>query len=356
MMDGRQGPTGQAAADPDRFLNFTDPGAQEWWYFDAISDDRRDVLVLIWFAALPFDPAYGTATLRHMKDPNRYPAPRPLDHAAISVNWYRDGKLAAYALNSFNASQFEHDDDPFRVSVGGCVLRRGAQRGYDLRIETPAIDRRNRIEATLRFLPASHCEPFERNLGTEHAPHHWMLAAADGRLEGELVVEGGKRPSHLIFQGRGYHDHNAGVHDLSISMRRWSWGRVHDGTMTHVYYHSEPRSGFGKPTTLWLTFRNGQPRRLREAISVDRSGRTGNLYGVRHERRVRLAEGVETLTVDFNRCVDDGPFYRRWVSMYSIGETGEPLPGISELLVTRNLHSPLFNWMIPYRLKRPSQH
>ncbi len=57
-------------------------------------------------------------------------------------------------------------------------------------------------------------------------------------------------------------------------------------------------------------------------------------------------------------CVDDGPFYRRWLAEFEVdGRRGGPADGrsqgIAELLDTRNLHKPWFNWMIPYRLKWP---
>src|SRR4051812_12569084 len=47
--------TADTSADPDRFFDRATPGAHEWWYFDAIGDDGRDVLVIVWYAGLPFD-------------------------------------------------------------------------------------------------------------------------------------------------------------------------------------------------------------------------------------------------------------------------------------------------------------
>lgn len=352
----RSEPPLRPSTDPDRFLNFTNPGAQEWWYFDAVSDDRRDVLVLIWFAALPFDPLYGLATLRHQNKPIQHPAPRPLDHCAINLNWYRDGRLIAYALNSHSAIRFEHQADPFRVSISGNSMARDERGNYRLQVRTPSVDGRNQVEAELRFTPKPGSEPIERNLGSEDAPHLWMLGAADGRLEGEVRLEGpGENLPRLSFQGRGYHDHNAGVHDLTIAMRRWAWGRVHDGSATHVYYHSEPKPGLGTPNSLWITYQDGRPEYAREHVLVKSEGIRGNLFGVRHGRRLVLTDGSDSLTVNFGRCVDDGPFYRRWVSTFRVGSSGTVRDGVSELLDTRNLHSPWFNWMIPYRLKRPGE-
>ena len=154
-------PSPTTAADPDHFLNFRTPGAQEWWYFDAISDDGRDALVLVWYAGLPFDPAYGVATLRHLKDPRRFPAPDPLDHCALGISWYRDGKTVAYALNAYRRDAFAFSGSPIAVEVAGNRMDRGPE-GYRLRVDTPAVDGTHRIRADLHFLPAPGTQPLRR--------------------------------------------------------------------------------------------------------------------------------------------------------------------------------------------------
>lgn len=338
--------------DPDRFLGFTTPGAQEWWYFDAVSDDGRDALVLIWYAGLPFDPDYGVATLRHLKSPARYPAPDPLDHCAVGVSWYHDGKTAAYALNGFRRADFTFCDNPSTVEVAGNRYARDAD-GYRLAIETPAVDGRTPIRAHIRFRPAPETTPLERDLGSPESPHVWVLAAADCRVEGQLSAGG----RSVDFLGRGYHDHNAGSEEISLAMSRWTWGRVHRGTRTDVYYRAEPRSS--PASSVWITCRDGHPETVREAARFEESAaRGGNVLGVRHGRTLRVSDGETGLLDERARCVDDGPFYRRWLG--PISPWGDPEPnraapgsGISELLDTRNLNRRLFNWMIPYRLKRP---
>ncbi len=67
----------QPRLDPDRYFDLKTPGAHEWWYFDAISADGRDVLVIIFYAGLPFDPSYGVAAIRHVRNPGKYPSPNP---------------------------------------------------------------------------------------------------------------------------------------------------------------------------------------------------------------------------------------------------------------------------------------
>jgi carotenoid 1,2-hydratase len=165
----------------------------------------------------------------------------------------------------------------------------------------------------------------------------------------------------MTFAGRGYHDQNVGAEDLSIAIKRWEWGRVHHGPFTNIYYLSEPHRE--KPQSLWIVCRQGRPEVVEENLLPSSwSKHRWSRFGIRHNAEIRLADRVagDTAGRFTRRCVDDGPFYRRWLSDFSVyGGSSTPgngfhlVQGISELLNTRNLHKPWFNWMIPYRLKRP---
>jgi carotenoid 1,2-hydratase len=340
-----------ASADPDRFFNRTTPGAHEWWYFDAISGDGRDAIVIVFYAGLPFDPSYGVATLRHLKNPSKYPQPMALDHSAIGFSWYRDGKAIAYALNATKAEDFRHEAEPFSIEIATNRLERDSD-GYRLTIATNSVEGQ-RIRGEFRFRPASATEPFERNLGTPEAPHNWILVASDCQVSGSASFLG---EDHL-FEGRGYHDHNAGAEDLSVAMKRWEWGRFHHGTATEIYYVSEPREG--PRQSLWITTVNGRPESILDDLQVSGDlGRTGNIYGVRHARSTVVKSQDRLMSQMIDLCVDDGPFYRRWLAEFNFfpdvdGSASTGHHGIAELLDTRNLHKPWFNWMIPYRLKWP---
>ena len=347
-----------ATADPDRFFDRRTPGAHEWWYFDAISDDGRDVLVIVFYAGLPFDPSYGVPTLRHLKNPGKYPAPRALDHAAIGFSWHRDGKSMAYALNGFEAAEFRHRADPFAVEVATSRFERDGS-GYRLTIATPCVDRRP-IFAEVRFLPAASTSPLELDLGRPGAPHDWLLAASDCRVEGRVSVA----DASLAFAGRGYHDHNAGAEEMSVAMSRWEWGRAHHGPFAEVYYESTPKSGVVQE--VWITCRDGHPEVVRMGDGLGSSIRDRdvpsaagrNVFGLRHAKTLGYRAGAESLRRTTGPCLDDGPFYRRWLADFEVeGSPGDKdeARGIAELLETRNLHKAWFNWMIPYRLKWPGR-
>ncbi len=343
------------STDPDRFFDETTPGAHEWWYFDAISDDGRDAIVIVWYAALPFDPAYAMAVRRHLARPDRHPSPDPRDHCALGFHWYREGKTVAYALNAYRHDAFAHRAaGPFAVGVAGSRLERDSGE-YRLTIDAPSRTGRP-IVAALSFRPAPATRPLELDLDPAGAPHRWIAAAVDCRVEGSIRVEGRRGPIEAEFRGRGYHDHNAGADDLGLAVRTWRWGRFHHGPWTWVYYQADPRRGEGSAHL--LTFRDGAPVGPGGPATVVADDWRRHPFGVRYARSLQIGHEAARLKLAQSRCVDGGPFYLRWLAEFEATVAdGSPIgrgTGFSERLDTTRLHHPLTNWMIPMRLKRPA--
>ncbi|RUL86095.1 hypothetical protein TsocGM_16895 [Tautonia sociabilis] len=353
------------ALDPDRFFNLKTPGSQEWWYFDALSDDGQQALAATFYVGLPFDPEYGKAAKRHLRRPDRHSAPFPLDHCGLSFRWYRtDGasvprrgrgnpgrRSQAYSLNSHRRDAFDHSASPFRISIAESRLERD-QQGYRLVINAPDWDPRRRISAELRFRPAIGTEPFEIDLGGDGSAHHWILAASDCQVEGTIAIDG-PWGGAAEFRGRGYHDHNAGAEALSSVMTRWEWGRVHHDDRTEIYSIAEPTRG---PTqTLWLSCQNGKPVRICHQPARSMAQPWKNWFFMPYHGALTLTDDVDGQRLQRwnDHHLDSGPFYQRWLAEFRGPGFRSNRLGISELLDTRRLTHPLFNWMIPYRLRRP---
>ena len=71
----------------------TKPGAYEWWYFDALSDDGEWALTCIWFLGNPFSPYYRLSAQGKNAD--------PFAHNALFFALYRQGRLHAYHFTRF---------------------------------------------------------------------------------------------------------------------------------------------------------------------------------------------------------------------------------------------------------------
>ena len=159
------------------------------------------------------------------------------------------------------------------------------------------------------------------------------------------------------FAGRGYHDHNAGAEEMSLAMRRWEWGRVHIGDQTHIYYASTPQPGKGEPQSLWITCVDGRPEEVRDdGVITQEKIPEQTVFGIRHSKERSIDDGHLCLTRKTDICLDDGPFYRRWVAGLRISNAGGDIRlRHRDRRVAR--HPPAepwyVNWMIPYRLKWP---
>ena len=78
------------------------PGAYEWWYFDAVSDDGAWALACIWFLGNPFSPYYRHAARREAAD--------PFTHNAVFFALSHHGRLHAYHFTRFPRAQICADE------------------------------------------------------------------------------------------------------------------------------------------------------------------------------------------------------------------------------------------------------
>ncbi|MDX2035481.1 MAG: hypothetical protein SFX72_02430 [Isosphaeraceae bacterium] len=344
-------------SDPDRPLRLGGVGSQEWWYFDAISDDGRDALVVVWYLGLPFDPRYGLAALGRLRDPASA-FPDPLDHSGVGLSWYRDGKTLAYALHTYPRRFVRIDDDPFEIEIGPTRLSRVGSE-YRMRLDLPNLDGGG-LSADLAFHATTleSASPFE--LGPLESRHVWIPAAVDTRVEGRVEVAGKRRS--VDFLGRGYHDHNAGDEELSAAWKSWGWDRVHFDRFTAIHYDATPRRG--PRHTPAILCRDGRAVVIRDSVEPLCKARAASRLRLRYPAELEVpgatvasasdGESIEVprITRRHSYLVDDGPFYLRWVSEFDVEGFGR-FPGISEWFEGDRLNSRWFNWMIPYRLKRP---
>lgn len=74
-----------------------DPKAYEWWYFDALSDDGSEAVVIVFLDNFIFSPRYNQK--RKLIENVRFPA--------ISFLYYRDGKPVYRAINEFSPEKFK---------------------------------------------------------------------------------------------------------------------------------------------------------------------------------------------------------------------------------------------------------
>ena len=334
--------------------DLSESGAYEWWYYDAVADDGRTALVLIWFAGLPFSPDYLTEHEKGRK-------PQALDHAALFAAVYRDGRQIAYALNRHDRSQFEASRNEPSVRVGGSAARWNAEAGrFDLSLDVPLRIGGDRLRGELTFTPSIAPEALGFGCGGGSDEHVWNPIAPTCHVGGEFSLHAlGEILCAERFRGRGYVDHNYGSRPLTEGIERWHWGRAHFGDTAVVFYQNEPEHG-AHESVLAAVGTDCPPFHASEVAFAATAWRRRALCP-RFPGAVTVSGRQNGTTVELEGRVrsilDWGPFYMRFLTDYSGEVQGRRVEatGISEYLDPRGLRMRILRPLIKTRIQNLSR-
>lgn len=100
------------------------PGSFEWWYFDALSDDGKEAVVITYFENLVFSPRFADGANRgqeiNISDKNIAPAKRI---PAVSFLYYRNGRPIYRLLQEYLPEDFTFDTDNGGCHIGNSGFR-----------------------------------------------------------------------------------------------------------------------------------------------------------------------------------------------------------------------------------------
>jgi carotenoid 1,2-hydratase len=202
----------------------TDAKSYEWWYFDALSDDGRDAVVVIFFDNFIFSPRYNSKKLNE-KVP------------AVAFFYYRNGKPVYRVIKEFASDEFQSSrTEPF-VQIGDCSLKFDSApygKGYLIEIKTNFQPNKS-LDLKLEWLLIE--SDFAESSTGENS-HNWNLVAPRADVTGHINItsEKGKVFDAIHFRGSGYHDHNLDRRYLPTTVENWQWGRAHFADATAVFY------------------------------------------------------------------------------------------------------------------------
>jgi carotenoid 1,2-hydratase len=317
------------------------PKAYEWWYFDALSDDGRDCVVIIFLENFIFSPNYNSSKN------SQFPA--------VSFTYYRDGKPIYRAMNEFSNNDFSTSEtEPF-CKIGDSEMRfEKAPYGSGYLLTINAVLHKNRkLKATFEWLLIeSDFKPI--NAINSSNIHSWNLVAPRADVTGSIEVfrRNGKSKDKIQFRGTGYHDHNFDTRWLPETVENWQWGRCHFADSTVVFYRYNEIEG--ETTTKLFVVKNGEFRELNARYEEENFGR--DIFGLSYPKRLRFAtdENIR-LRVKQIKIIDSSFFYLRFQSeMTLILRDGKPrkMIGISEHLSPKALKFRWLDWLVNMRIGR----
>jgi carotenoid 1,2-hydratase len=318
------------------------PKAYEWWYFDALSDDGRDCVVIIFLENFIFSPSYNAS-----ENP-QFPA--------ISFTYYRDGKPIYRSMNEFSAEDFSASEVEPYCKIGGNEMRfEKAPYGSGYLLTINAILHKNRkLKATFEWLLIE--SDFKSEIGVNRLnTHSWNLVAPRADVTGNIEVfnQDEKLKVKIQFRGTGYHDHNFDTRWLPETVENWQWGRCHFADSTVVFYRYK-EIGAADATTKLFIVKNSEFRELDASYEEENTGR--DIFGLSYSKRLRFStdENIR-LRVKQTKIIDSSFFYLRFHSeMTLILRDGKPrkMLGISEQLSPKALKFRWLDWLVNMRIGR----
>lgn len=315
----------------------------EWWYFDAISTDKKWSLVIIFYQGNPFSTNYIEG--KYSKRSEEYPA--------LSISVYKNKNPEFYSFLEFPKSQFlfaeeEHD---IHVSIGGCAFRRKTLADtieYELTLNQH-LESGHTIVGKLKFLSdrLSGSLIEEESAGDKH---YWNLLQPRSKVAGSFKIAGKTDTYHVGFHGNGYHDHNIGHEMMSESFKDWYWGRFHFPDFTIIYYIM---NGYHtKQHQAWLISRDNK-KMLGAFDTIELNSRKKNLLGLKSFREIILSGELGTLKIKNDAIIDDGPFYQRFLSNATFTNASGFIvqTGFSEYIHPSRIEEEKYWWMVRMRLR-----
>lgn len=181
-------------------------------------------------------------------------------------------------------------------------------------------------------------------LGSER--HRWRCHAPRTRVD--LSVES----LGLAFSGSGYHDENWGDEPPVTSLRSWSWGRVHDGSRSRVFFDVVPHHG--PRTHLVFDSRSGRHEETRPPLTLRRSPFRWMLAEPKTMDAGPGDDGAPII-VRASRSLERAPFYHRFQAPFRFARQAPPVTGVAEHVDFVRFARPVVRGMIGYRLAEPDR-
>jgi carotenoid 1,2-hydratase len=317
----------------------------EWWYFDAISDDGRDSVVIIFLENFIFSPRYNAAA-QTAENTCRFPA--------LAFFHYRDGKPVNRVINEYEESDFEASEESPLCRIGSNSFHIAEDKGaLKYVIDLDLIEKNSRpFKAHFEF-DVLESDVFSGESSRNENAHEWNLVAPSCKVFGYLTTSRRDGLSFRTdFRGSGYHDHNLDSKWLPDTVKTWDWGRTHLSDATVVFY--DFTSLDGNRVTKLITTRNGVGR-VSDA-TVDEKGSRLDIFGLSYPREISYhGDDGTVLTVINSRPVDSSFFYLRFVNEVRVTTpSGKLLEGrvLTERLVPHALRFRWLDWLVDMRIGR----
>ncbi|MEP6849028.1 MAG: hypothetical protein ABI999_09235 [Acidobacteriota bacterium] len=320
------------------------PGAYEWWYFDAMSEDG-DEAVVVWFLDNSvLSPRYNRSRRPGQPAVERFPA--------VLFAYYCDGKVVYRAFSEFAGSEIDADTALPACRIGESSFRFDSApygSGFEIQIRA-SLSRGRMLEAKFEWLSVE--ADLDPTSAVKVGEHSWNVVATRSDVSGRINILNRRGNSIDVrhFRGTGYHDHEHDARGFADTISEKSWGRVHFADTTAVYqvFSEVGRDAEAK----LLVTRDG--RLIERTVRVDEQNFARDKFGIRYPTRLTLTSDDNIrLRVKPSTILDSSFCSVRFASEMTLTlRDGKPRrsTGISEMIAPRTLKYRWLDWLTDMRI------
>ncbi len=349
--------------DQELWHEMQDPGAYEWWYFDAEDKESGFSFVLIWFSGFPFSPYY-TSHYEKWKNRSQADAPFPSNYSGFSFQLYENKREIINFIREGRHELFESSRTDIGVRFEKNRFTHNALRDeYTLDIDFTFPARHKEVKATLLFKSCKRIvyEKKDKNNNGRVPLHQWLLSVPGADVEGSIVIteqsDGTVRT--IPVKAKGYHDHNLGAVPMQEYISRWYWGRAFSDHFDIIYYVVFFKNNDYQPLSLLLLHDNlSDTFTVSDTVQFHESNFRRGLFSPLHSRDLSLHFEHANLKIHHTTVLDAGPFYLRFASSISLQTPDkrlEKITGISEFLNPLRLESRFMRFFTRSRIWRDGE-
>lgn len=215
------------------------------WHFDALSDDGREAIVIVFVADRPEASLLASTEAESAEETDR----------AVFFSYFVDGKAICRASHKLSSD----------VDVGNVFRLAGDAEEPNFVHTTAPYGTGYSVELDLKLVAGGHVKAdlewlsVESNLMPDdpdlpYTDLKWNIATPRADVSGRLAIteKSGKVRSVNHFRGTGFHDQRMSSMDMIAGSREWLWCRAHFADMTAIFFRFWSRRSERPSNTLVL--------------------------------------------------------------------------------------------------------
>lgn len=317
-----------------------DAKAYEWWYFDALSDDGNEALVIVFLDNFIYSPRYNADAPNGIDDAARFPA--------VSFTYFANGKVVYRSESEFSAEDFSASEKEPKCRIGSSGFKYDSASygsGYLVSVELP-LSRGRLLRANLEWLSIESNFSPDPMCYDEQA-HCWNMVAPRSDVSGKITVTDarGRISDTKSFRGTGYHDHNLDNRWLAKTVKEWHWGRAHFADATAVFCRYAEIGQDEARSKLMLV---GDGRLESYDAKCEEQDYVRDKFGIRYPTSLSMSSEAAKIETRPLKVIDSSFYHLRFLSFFKLSTPDgreHETSGITEFIAPRALKYRWLNWL-----------